>query len=97
MTRNRQRSKEDAATLKGMGFAVIELRESRRLTKTDLAKRTGVGVSTLREIERGQRDAKWGTLRRLAAALDIPFDAMIEMATKLSPGIGHAAMREHGE
>jgi transcriptional regulator with XRE-family HTH domain len=86
-------SKEDAASFKGMGLAVVHLREDRRLSQIDLARRAKIGVSTLREIERGQSDARWGTLRRLASALEIPLDAVIEMADELAPGIGRAARR----
>jgi transcriptional regulator with XRE-family HTH domain len=89
----RRLSKEDAASFKGMAFAVIELREDREISKTDLAKRAEIGISTLREIERGDRDAKWGTLRRLASALEIPLDAMIESADELAPDIGRRARR----
>ena len=91
--RSGQLSKEDAASFKGMGFAVVNLREKRRLTKADLAKRAEIAVSTLREIERGQSDARWGTLRRLASALEIPLDAVMEMADELAPGIGRTARR----
>lgn len=90
----RRQTKEDVARFKGMGLAVAELREDRRMNKASLAGKAEVGLSTLRKIERGERDAKWGTLRRLASALDIPLDAMVELADELAPGIGRAARRQ---
>jgi transcriptional regulator with XRE-family HTH domain len=93
----RGRSKEDAASFKGMGLAVARLRESGQMSKADLANKAELASSTLREIELGQCDARWGTLRRLASALAIPLDAMIEMAEELAPGIGRAARREQAE
>jgi transcriptional regulator with XRE-family HTH domain len=93
----RRRSKEDAASFEGMGRAVIELRNTRRLTQAELASRAEIGLTTLRQIEQGQDDAKWGTLRRLGSALDIPLDVMIEMAEELALGIDRAARREQGQ
>jgi transcriptional regulator with XRE-family HTH domain len=93
----RRRSAEDAASLKGLGLAITELRENRELNKTDLAAAAEIAPSTLRKIELGKTDAKWGTLRRLAAALEIPLDALTEMAEELAPGIGRAAQRQRSE
>ena len=94
MMPSRERSKEEEASFIGMGLAIIELREDRRLSKTDLAGKAEVGISTLRAIEQGESDARWGTLRRIAPALSIPLDALIEMAEELTPGFGRAARRE---
>jgi transcriptional regulator with XRE-family HTH domain len=88
------RTAEDVASLKGMGLAIVELRESRELNKTELAAKAGIATSTLLDIELGKTEAKWGTLRRLATALTIPLDALIEMADELAPGIGRAAKRK---
>jgi transcriptional regulator with XRE-family HTH domain len=90
----KRRSAEEAAAFKGMGLAVIELCESRGLSKADLASKAEVAASALRQIERGEVDAKWGTLRKLASALQIPLDALIEMALELAPGVGRQARRE---
>lgn len=87
------RSAEDAASFEGMGLAIVELRESRELNKTDLAAKAGIAPSTLLAIELGKTDAKWGTLRKLAVALEIQLDALIEMAEELAPGTGRAAKR----
>jgi transcriptional regulator with XRE-family HTH domain len=85
----REVSKDDEASLKGMGLAVSELRKRLGISKTDLARRAGIGVSTLHEIEQGECDAQWGTLRHLASALKVPLEAMIERAGQLAPGVSH--------
>lgn len=90
----RRRSTEDAASFGGMGLAVIELRESRQLSKAELAKTAGIGPSTLREIEKGNRNSRWGTLRGLASALDIPLAAMIKKAEEGATGIDRRARRK---
>jgi transcriptional regulator with XRE-family HTH domain len=89
-----KRSVEEVASFKGMGLAIIELRESRGLRKVGLASKAGVGASTLHQIELGEVDAKWGTLRKLASALQVPLDALIERALELAPGVGREARRE---
>lgn len=86
MSATKERSREEAATFKGMGMAVLRLRESRRLSKAGLAAKADIGSSTLLAIEEGDSDAQWGTLRRLAAALDTPLDALIKLADELAPG-----------
>lgn len=63
-----------------MGLTVRELRETRGISQAALAAKAEIVPATLRAIERGETDAKWGTQRRLAAALSIPLDALMEMA-----------------
>lgn len=88
------RSAEDVAFFKGMGLAIVQLREDRKLDSSELAAKAGISPSTLRLVERGKTEAKLRTLRRLAAALGIPLDALIEMADELAPGVGRAAKRQ---
>lgn len=83
----REVSKDDAASFKGMGLAVGELRKRHGLSQSACARRAGISVSTLREIEQGDCDARWGTLRLLASALDVPLEVMIERAGQLAPDI----------
>lgn len=90
----RKRSAEEKAAFKGMGLAIIELRKSRGLSKAGLASKAEVAPSALRRIELGETNAKWGTLRRLASALQIPLDALMETADELAPGVGREARRE---
>ena len=80
---------------RGMGLAIVELRESRDMSKADLASKARIVLLTLRRIELGETDARWGTLRRLAPALKIPLDAMMEMAEEFAPGVGREARRQN--
>ena len=47
-------------------------RKARGLTQEELTRRTRVDRSTISLLENGVRDAHFGTIRRLAAALDVP-------------------------
>jgi DNA-binding XRE family transcriptional regulator len=82
----RRRRLEDAASFKGMGLAIVGLREERGLTQAALASKSDLATSSLRQIEHGQVDAHWGTLRRLASALDTPLEILTELAEDLAPG-----------
>lgn len=84
-------AKEDAAIFKGMGLAIAEVRGARGLSKSALAAKAGISPSALGQIEFGNADAKWGTLRRLASAMEIPLDVLAEMAEELALGIGPPA------
>ncbi|HEU5158662.1 MAG TPA: helix-turn-helix transcriptional regulator [Streptosporangiaceae bacterium] len=52
--------------------AVTYAREQAGLTKTELARRCGVSVSLISEIEAGTRNATPQMIRRLAAVLNCP-------------------------
>ncbi len=52
--------------------AVTYAREQAGLTKTELARRCGVVVSLISEIESGTRNATPAMLNKLAAALNCP-------------------------
>lgn len=47
------------------------IRSSRGLTQAQLAKKAGLGQSTIGQIESGAKDPSISTLRKIAAALDI--------------------------
>jgi transcriptional regulator with XRE-family HTH domain len=61
----------------GLGKAIRELREKRRLTQEAVAHDAGVTTATLGVIERGLSNPTWATLRRIASALDA---SMVEVA-----------------
>jgi transcriptional regulator with XRE-family HTH domain len=79
---------EDSASFKGMGQAIATLRERRKLSRDELAGEAGLPVPSLQAIENGEADADWGTLRKLAAALDVSLGELIEAAEELAPGAG---------
>lgn len=45
-------------------------RQRRKLTQSALAKKSGIGQSTIAQIESGQKDPSISTLKEIAAALD---------------------------
>ncbi len=66
---------ESMATMPTMAKTADTLREARRramLTQGELSKASGVGITTIVRIERGQvEEPHFSTLRKLAAALEI--------------------------
>ena len=57
------------------------IRQRRLLTQEELAKKSGVGVTTVIRIEAGQ-EARISTLRKLAAALEVTPDELIDLGTE---------------
>jgi transcriptional regulator with XRE-family HTH domain len=64
----RQATHTDATGLPGLRPA----RRAKGLSQEALAELTGVAGSTISHLETAVRDAHFGTVRRLAAALDVP-------------------------
>ena len=68
---------------------VARLRAERRLSVAQLATRTGLSPNAVRWIERGMTQPKPESLRALAAALDVPYEMLLQKAgyleQKLSP------------
>jgi len=54
-----------------LGKAIRQLREKRGTTQEALAFEAGVTTGTLSLIERGQSNPAWGTVKAVAAALDV--------------------------
>lgn len=82
----RRRTSDDNASFKGMGLAITKLRELRGMTRPELAAKADINPETAGRIERGEVEAQWGTLRRIAYALDISPDDLVREAEKLTPG-----------
>ena len=57
---------------------IKELRMERGIAKRELARRAGVALSYLHEIERGNKSPTVRTLTKLASALDVPLAALLE-------------------
>ncbi len=55
-----------------------EARERALLTQEELATRAGVTVSTISRLETGAQAARIGTLRKLAAALGMDPESLID-------------------
>lgn len=63
-----------------LGKAIREFRKKRSVTQEDLAHDAGITVGTLSLIERGRSNPAWGTVRRIAAALDVSIDKIAALA-----------------
>lgn len=66
-----------------LGKAIRELRDKRGVTQEDLAHEARVTVGTLSLIERGKSNPAWGTVKRIAAALDVKMGELAKRADKL--------------
>ena len=61
---------------------VKALREERVLSQRDLARMSGLTQMTVWRIENGYRDARPGTIRKLAAALGVEPKELIKRANQ---------------
>jgi transcriptional regulator with XRE-family HTH domain len=66
-----------------LGAAIRELREKRGVTQETLAYESGVTVGTLSLIERGKSNPAWGTVKRIASALDVKMGEIAKRADRL--------------
>ncbi len=67
-----------------------EARERALLTQEELATRSGVTVSTISRVETGAQAARISTLRKLAAALGVDAETLIDWE-RPGPEAGKAA------
>jgi len=66
-----------------LGRAVYRLRSDAGLSLRQLADRAAVPVEDLRLIEAGGVDADWGTLRHLAAGLEVELADVFRLTEEL--------------
>lgn len=92
MTR-RARTEEDTASLVGMGKAIEQRRREIGLTQGALALQAGVTSGAVGAIERGEVEASWATLRRIATGLNMDLVDLIRLAEQLAPGRGGSRWR----
>ncbi len=77
--------------------ALVGLRSAREraaLTQEELAKRSGVGRATIAGLEAGSRRARPGTLQKLAGAIGVDPEQLVEASTSAA---GFTAVFEEGE
>ncbi|SDT44910.1 helix-turn-helix domain-containing protein [Microlunatus soli] len=80
-----------------VGRRLTQLREGRRLSLSELARRAGIGKGTLSEIESGRRNPTLETLYALTLPLQVPLTALLGEAarTTLSPDADGPAITGH--
>lgn len=88
---------EEAAAFEGMGRAVAELREKRGMDRAELAAKSEMTETELREIETGKADEWWGGIRLIAKALGMPPGALMIEAEESAPGPGGEAWRQNNQ
>jgi DNA-binding XRE family transcriptional regulator len=71
-----------------LGKAIRQLRKGAGLTQQALADRAEVTVEELRRIEIGAVDADWGSVRRLAYALDKGLPEVFRLTEEMEAGQG---------
>ena len=65
-----------------LGLKVKSLRQERGLTLTEAARRAGISVSYLSEIEKGKKYPKPERLLNLATTLEVSFDELVSLRVK---------------
>jgi transcriptional regulator with XRE-family HTH domain len=86
---------EQKASQVGLGRAVVSLREQARLSRAELARRSGdLAPPSLAAIERGDAEAKWGTLRAIGGGLGVPLDELVRLEIELAPSRAGERLRE---
>jgi len=57
-----------------LGLELRRIREERGLTVEELAEKSGISATTIRDVERGAREARGDTVAKLARPLGLTFD-----------------------
>ncbi len=68
------------ATERHIGLLVTAIRDSKDMTKAELARRAGVSAPYLTQIESGDRRPSKAVLMRIAGALEVPNYKLLEPA-----------------
>jgi DNA-binding XRE family transcriptional regulator len=71
-----------------MGTAISMVRERVGMSSAELAETIGIREVDMQQLERGELDADWATLRVVARELELPLGALIELAEESAPGEG---------
>lgn len=65
-----------------LGKAVRQLRRERGVSQEALAYEAGVTSGTLSLIERGRSNPTWGTIKGVAAALDVDISELAKLSLR---------------
>jgi transcriptional regulator with XRE-family HTH domain len=64
----------------GLGRAIRQLRTERGLSQEELGLRAGIHPTWVSHLESGRNNPAWGSVRRLAAALDVKLSELAALA-----------------
>lgn len=67
----------------GLGEAVQLIRERKKVSKGDLARRSGLSERWIADVEAGRSNPTWGNVRKLAHALQVPLRELAEESVRL--------------
>ena len=62
-----------------LGLELRRIREERGLTVEELAEKSGVSATTIRDVEREAREARRDTVAKLSKPLGLTFDEVWEL------------------
>jgi len=82
---------DDRDGLKALGETVKRLRIDRGTGPRGLAFDAEIGEDTLISLEEGKTEPRWGTLRRVARALDVELPEILSKAEELEEETGRGA------
>ena len=70
----------------GLGGAIRQLRTERGMSQEELGHRSGVHPTWISHLESGRNNPAWGSVRRIAAALEVPLWELAKLAEELELG-----------
>lgn len=89
-------TKDDRQVIQAVGPRLRAVRQQRGTTLTQLAKATGISVSTLSRLEAGERRPSLELLLPLARAHQVPLDELVDAPTPADPRVRAKPVRRHG-
>ena len=60
-----------------IGDMIAKIRKEKGITKTELARRTGINIGHLTHIEKGERNPSQNALKNICKALDTPYQSLM--------------------
>jgi len=70
---------------RALGRRIVALRQARKLKQIDIVRRSGVSQRTMTSIERGRGSPSIRTLAKIAVALDMPWQELVNFRTDPPP------------
>jgi transcriptional regulator with XRE-family HTH domain len=70
----------------GLGRAIKRLRTDRGLSQEEVGLRAEIHPTWISHIESGRNNPAWGSVRRIAAALDVSLRELAGLAEELEDG-----------
>jgi transcriptional regulator with XRE-family HTH domain len=70
----------------GLGRAIRQVRTERGLSQEELGLRAGIHPTWISHLESGRNNPAWGSVRRIAAALDLKLSELAALAEELGNG-----------